>query len=93
MLLENIFPTLPQSIIEILMVIIPLIGTFLLVYAVFIEKEHKEDIIRFLGAASLNTYAIYINNTLFIIAMSAIMIATAIEFIEIAFHLRKQDKK
>jgi|GEM_PF-3811349 len=91
MLLEQILPELPKTPLDTFIHILALLGIILLVYAVFIGKEHREDLVRFLGALFLNVYAIIYDHTIFIIAMSAVMIATATEFIEIMIALRKKD--
>lgn len=89
MLLQSIIPYLPTSISEIWIFIVTGLSTILLVYAVFVEKEHRQDLMRLIGTIGLLAYAIYIYNLVFIIAMGAIAIASLIEFVEIMTGLHK----
>lgn len=90
---EQFITRMPNSFSEHLIYMAAIIGIILLVYAVFIEKEHREDLIRSLGAGCLLSYAIYIQNTIFIIAMAAVCLASLIELIEIMFGLHKHHKE
>lgn len=64
-------------------------GTILLVYSIFIEQEHRQDLIRLLGAGGLLTYALAREEPVFAIAMAAICVASIVEFAEIYFGLHK----
>ena len=87
MLLESFIPQLPTTPIDIVVYVCAYLGIVLLVYATFIEKEHRQDIIRALGAAGLFVYAVYVQNLIFSIAMAAVTCAALIEFIEIMLGL------
>lgn len=89
MFLETIIPTLPASLAEIFIYVGAYLGIILLVYAVFIEQEHRQDIIRMLGAGGIFIYGLYIENTILCIAMGAIALASLVEFLEILFGLHK----
>jgi hypothetical protein len=87
MLLESIIPYLPTTITETWIFVGAGLCTVLLVYAVFIEKENRQDLIRLIGAGGLFVYAIYIANIIFVIAMGALVLASLVEFIEIMLGL------
>ena len=89
MFLETLIPTLPTTLSEIFIYAGAYLGIVLLVYAVFIEQEHRQDLIRMLGAGGLLVYALFIDNLLFTIAMGALAAASLIEFLEIIFGLHK----
>ncbi len=89
MLLESTFPTLPSSLAEIIIIIVACLGAFLISYAVFVEKERRQDLMMTIGAACLAVYAISIQNIIFMIAMGGFFIATLIEFFEIYIGLHK----
>ena len=89
MLLQSLVPYLPSSIVETWIFISASLSIILLVYAVFIEKEHRQDIMRLLGAGGLFVYALYIHNLLFMIAMGGLAIDSLVEFIEIMLGLHK----
>lgn len=89
MLLEDILPVIPQTPDEIFIIIGACLGIILMVYSVFIEQEHRQDIVRLLGSGGLLVYAISINNTLFTIAMAGIALASLVEFVEILIGLHK----
>ncbi|MBH41800.1 MAG: hypothetical protein CL685_03735 [Candidatus Magasanikbacteria bacterium] len=89
MLLESFIPQLPTTSIDIAVYVCAYIGIVLLVYATFIEKEHRQDIVRALGAAGMFVYAVHIQNLIFSIAMAAVTCAALIEFIEIMLGLHK----
>ncbi|OGH66478.1 MAG: hypothetical protein A3J66_04305 [Candidatus Magasanikbacteria bacterium RIFCSPHIGHO2_02_FULL_47_14] len=87
MLLEGLFPTLPSGPQQLFIVLSAGLCIILLVYSVFIEKEHRQDLIRLLGTGGLFWYALYINNFVFALAMGALGLASLIEFLEIMFGL------
>ncbi len=89
MFLESFVPTLPGSPGETFIYVGAYLGIILLVYAVFIEQEHRQDIIRMLGAGGLLVYGVYVENPVFILAMAALGLASLIEFLEILFGLHK----
>ncbi len=91
-MLENFLPQLPSSTSETLIYIVAILGAILLVYAVFLETERRQDIIIMLGAFSLMIYAIFIGNLLFTIAMAGLALAGLTEFIEILLGIHKEDK-
>ena len=92
MLLESIIPQLPSDMIESLVYIVAALGGVLLTYAVFVEAEHRRDLIRIVGAGGIFVYALYIQNLLFMIAMGGVFIASLVEFIEIYLGLHKHSK-
>jgi len=69
------------------------IGIIFLVYAIFIEQEHRQDLIRALGAACLFVYAASIENMFFMVTFAAIVVASLIEFFEILLGLHKHSKE
>jgi len=83
MLLESIFPQLPNSGAELFLFISGALGAVLVVYSQFVEAEHRRDLIRILGAMGLLAYSLFIWNILFIIVSVGIGIAALVEFIEI----------
>ncbi len=93
MLLESIIPHLPTSLAEIFIYVGAYLGVVFMIYSVFIEQEHRQDIIRILGSGGLLIYAMYIDNLLFIIAMAGIGLASLIEFVEILIGLHKHSKE
>lgn len=93
MFLQTIFPNLPLSIIDTLIYVVAALGIIMLTYAIFLETERRQDIVLFLGAACLLVYALTIANRIFMIAMAGIMLASAVEFIEIMIGLHKEEGK
>lgn len=93
MLLENIFPTLPSGLGATYLIVGGIVCTILLIYSIFVEQEHRSDLMRLLGAAGLFWYADYINNVIFMIAMGGIAVASAVEFIEIYLGLHKHSQE
>lgn len=89
MLLQDYIPTLPSSSAELFLVVGSILCTILLMYSVFVEQEHRQDIIRLLGSGGLFWYAYYTNSLIFMIAMAGVGIASAVEFIEIYLGLHK----
>ncbi|MBT3419107.1 MAG: hypothetical protein HN429_02255, partial [Candidatus Magasanikbacteria bacterium] len=87
--LDAFIPAIPTTTVEILIYIAGALGAILLTYGVFIEQEHRQDLIKLLGAAGLFVYALYIHNVLFMIAMAGLGIASLIEFVEIYVGLHK----
>ena len=87
------FPVLPAGWESTFIIVAAVLGSILLVYSIFIEQEHRQDIIRMLGAGGLLTYALAIEEPFFAIAMAAIAIASLVEFAEIYFGLHKHSKE
>lgn len=79
----NFIPPLPTEPTLILMDIVALIGIFLLPYAVFLEQVHRKDLVRLIGSSCLLAFAIYHDQTVFILAMGAVALASVVEFTEI----------
>ena len=69
------------------------VGVVLITYAVFLETERRQDLVFFVGAACLFVYALYVDNTVFMVAMAGLALASAVEFIEILIGLHKQEGK
>ncbi len=88
-LLSNCIPNLPSDTLSIMVVIIGALGGLLLAYSVFIEKENRQDLIRIIGGLGMLVYAVSIPNILFMLVMGAIVITSAIEFVEIYLGLHK----
>ncbi len=89
MLLESLIPHLPTSLAETWIFVGAGLCIILLVYAVFIEKENRQDLVRLIGTGGLLVYAVYIDNLIFTIAMGAIAVASLVEFVEISMGLHK----
>lgn len=89
LLLIDLIPHIPNGWQEAFLVVGAVLGAIMLVYAVFIEQEHRQDIIRMLGAGGLFVYALYIHDAFFAIAMGAVALASAVEFAEIMLGLHK----
>jgi len=93
MFLESLFPTLPLSLLETIIYVVSALGIVLLTYAIFLETERRQDLVMLVGAMCLLVYALYIGNRIFIIAMSAIALASLTEFVEILVGLHKDGTK
>ncbi|MEK7644347.1 MAG: hypothetical protein AAB390_03545 [Patescibacteria group bacterium] len=89
MLLDKLLPNLPLTLSETLIYVVAGIGIILITYAVFLEMERRQDLVMMLGASCLFVYALYTENTIFMIATAGLGIASAIEFGEILFGLHK----
>lgn len=90
--LESITPDILDRV-ETTVFIVGAFGAIMLTYAVFVEAEHRRDLIRILGAGSLCVYALYIGNLFFTIAMGGVFLASLVEFIEIYLGLHKHSKE
>jgi len=86
---SNLMPFIPASIIEVTVYVVAILGTILLTYAVFLKKEKRQDVILLLGALCLLIYALYINNTIFVVAMAGLAMSSLTEWLEIVFGLHK----
>ncbi len=89
MFFNNLFPTLPTSALDTIIYANLAVGIFLLFYATFIELEHRQDLIRILGAAAVLLYAIVHHNIPLIWVSAAIFLGSAIQFTEILLGLHK----
>lgn len=87
--LPSLFPSLPWQILQIIIAIVAALGAILITYGVFLKTEKRQDVILFIGSFCLLIYALYIGNTIFIIAMTGLMLASFVEFMEILVGLHK----
>lgn len=92
MLLESWFPYLPtSSLTETLVYVVAGIGAILLIYAIFLDIESRQDLVMLIGASCLLVYALFLHNLIFSIAMAGVAVASIFEFIEIYTGLHKHD--
>jgi heme/copper-type cytochrome/quinol oxidase subunit 1 len=92
-LLQSIIPQLPTNRIETIVFVVAALGAILLTYSIFVEAEHRRDLMRIIGAGSMLVYALYINNVLFIIAMGGVFLASLVEFVEIYLGLHYHSRE
>ncbi len=76
-------PNINWSVWDVILTVVALLGAILITYAVFLEVERRRDAIFMLGGMGLLVYALWIGNTVFIIAMAGLVVGSAIEFVEI----------
>ena len=86
---SSIFPAAPYPLIEIIVYIVAGLGSILVAYAVFLKKEKRQDVLLLIGAGCLMVYSLWIENLIFLIAMSGLFLASFIEWLEILFGLHK----
>lgn len=92
MFLESWFPYLPiSSLTETIIYVMGGIGAILLIYAIFLDVESRQDLVMLIGACCLLTYSLFIHNLIFSIAMAGVALASIFEFIEIYTGLHKHD--
>ncbi len=92
MLLQNFLPNLSTDISTIIIHTIAIIGIILLIYAVFLETEKRQDVIFIISGLCLFIYALFINNLIFIIATAGLTLASLVEFIEILLGIHRDTK-
>ena len=78
---------------ELLVYVAAGLGAVLLTYSIFLEQERRQDLVKFVGAACLFVYALFIGNKLFMAAMAGLGIASLVEFIEIYVGLHKHSRE
>jgi len=81
--LGNFLPTLPWPFFDVIMNVVAGLGAILITYGVFLEAERKQDAIFTVGSACLLTYALWLGNKIFSVAMAGFMLASFIELVEI----------
>jgi hypothetical protein len=81
----SLFPNLPWSDTEIVLNITAGVGAILLIYGIFLEAEHKQDLVFFFGATMLGVYAYWIGNKIFTVAMIGFGLGSLVEYLEIIF--------
>ena len=86
---SNLIPFFTTSIIEVIIYVVAALGTILLTYAIFLKREKRQDVTLLIGALCLLTYALYINNIIFVVAMAGLGISSFVEWLEIVFGLHK----
>jgi len=79
----SIFPSLPWSVLEIVLNVVAGLGAILITYGIFLEAERKQDAVFVVGSACLLVYALWIGNKIFSVAMAGFLLASGIELFEI----------
>lgn len=74
---------LPIPLFDTITNVVAVLGAILITYAIFLEKEKRQDAIFLVGALCLLVYALWIGNLIFTIAMSGLALASLVEMIEI----------
>jgi len=92
MFLESWFPYLPvSSLSETLIYVTGGVGAILLIYAIFLDVEKRQDLVMLIGASCLLVYALFLRNLIFSVAMAGVALASIFEFVEIYTGLHKHD--
>lgn len=79
----NLFPSLPLPLLDIVMYVVAVSGALLLTYGVFLEAERRQDAVFIIASGCLLVYALWIDSTIFALAMTGLFIGSWIELIEI----------
>jgi uncharacterized membrane protein len=81
--IASLFPDLPWTGFETVVHVIAGLGIIFFIYAIFLKAEKKQDALLAIGAACLLVYAVWVQSTVFILAMLGLMISCLVEFTEI----------
>ena len=92
MFVTNTLPEIPTNTSEIFIYVVAGLGIILLTYGIFLETEKRQDLVFLIGSACLLVYAIFIDNLIFMIAMTGIFLASLVEFVEILLGIHKENK-
>ncbi len=79
----DILSTLPWPLLDIVMNVVAGLGAIVLTYGVFLEAERRQDAVFIIASACLLSYAVWIGNKIFSLAMAGLFIGSCIEFLEI----------
>ncbi len=86
-ILSKLNPTM--SLVEVIVYVVAGLGAILVAYAVFLKKEKLQDVLLLIGSACLIVYSLYIQNLIFLLAMSGLFLASMVEWLEILSGLHK----
>jgi len=92
MLLENLIPNLPQLNMEIILLALAIVCTFLIIYGLFLESEKRQDILYIIGFFGLFIYALFISSPVFVFTCLGMFVAATVELIEIMMGIHQQEK-
>ena len=92
MLLNSLIPTLPASTAEIILYVAAYLSAIMVIYSIFVEAEHRRDLIRVVAGSALLIYAWYVENLVFMITFGGIALASAVEFAEIYLGLHHHSR-
>lgn len=81
--LGNLFSTLPWPLLDTLFRVSALVGAFLLIYAILLEEEKRQDAVFMIGSVALLPYAIFINSPIFIFLSVGMFLVSGREFVQI----------
>ncbi len=85
-----LFSHIPQmTTVDLVVHVVAILGAVLLTYSVFLEAERRQDFVFFLAGACLLVYAIWLQNTILIIAFAGFMAASLFELVEILVGIHK----
>ncbi len=85
-----LFSHIPQmTTIDLVVHIVAILGAVLLTYSVFLEAERRQDFVFLLAGVCLLVYAIWLQNTILIIAFAGFAAASLFELVEILVGIHK----
>jgi len=91
--LLTLYPNFSLTYTEIIFNMIAVIGAVLLAYGVFLESERNQDSVFIVAAICLLTYALWIGNKIFTVAMAGLALGSLVELIEILLGKHKHNKQ
>jgi Ca2+/Na+ antiporter len=74
-----LFPSLPWPIIDTLVKIVGFLGATLMIYAVLLEEERRQDAVFFVGATGLLVYSLLFGNAVFTFLSLGVMLVSGRE--------------
>lgn len=80
---ESIFTTLPWPITDVIIRVVGFIGALLLIYAILLEEEKRQDAVFAIGSLALLPYAIFLNSPIFIFLFTGIFLVSSRELVQI----------
>ncbi len=81
--LFTLLPAVTWPLSQIIATVIAFLGALLIIYAVFLEAERRQDLVFIVGGSCLFGYALWINNAIFMLAMGGLVLASLFELIQI----------
>lgn len=81
--LGNFFTSVPWPFIETLVKVVGFLGSLLLIYAILLEEEKRQDAVFVVGSACLLVYSLYIDNKIFSFLAAGIFLVGGRELVQI----------
>lgn len=80
---ENLFPSLPWTLLDTVVRVVGFMGALAFIYAVLLEEEKRQDAVLVVASASLFVYSLAVKNAIFMFVSAGVFLTAGRELVQI----------